>query len=447
MTNKNRRQFIKSSLLAGIPFMIVPRRVLGGKGYTAPSDKLNIAAVGIGGIGSRDLSNVENENIIALCDVDDLYAARIFHKYPHAKKYTDFRKMLNQESDIDAVMIATPDHTHAVITMEAIKKNKHVYCQKPLAHDIHETRALTKAAKKAGIVTQMGIQGHAQEGIRLMCEWIWDGAIGPVHKVEAWSNVTHYPPGHTPWSPVCDSRPLHTPPVPGYLDWDLWLGPAQYRPYSPCYHPKIWRTWWAFGSGWIADRGTHTLDPVVTALKLGLPESVEAIVTDFNEEIFPVASIVNYRFPKRENFPELELTWYEGLRPPKPKILEEGRMFGGEQGGVLFIGEKGMLMCGIVANNPRIIPETRMKAYKRPPKTLPRSPGIHQEWLQACKGQGETGAHFDYASRLTEIVLLGNVAKRFNGQILNWDGASGKVTNIAEANQYLRTNYRDGWTL
>ncbi len=444
--NINRRQFLKNTAAAAA-FTIVPRHVLGGAEHTPPSEKLNIAGVGIGDMGAVNIKNVETENIVALCDVDDEYAAKTFNAYPNAKKYRDFRKMLEEQKDIDAVIIATPDHTHAVIAMAAMKAGKHAFCQKPLTHDIYEARMLTEAAHKYNVVTQMGIQGHSDEGIRLICEWIWDGAIGKVREVEAWSSLTYYPAGHEWWSSKCSSRPQETPPVPATLDWDLWLGPAPYRPYSPCYHPAVWRCWWNFGSSMLGDRGCHTLDAVFWALKLKYPTSVEASSTDLNDETYPVASIVRYQFPARGEMPPLTLTWYDGLRPPRPDELEEGRTLGAEEGGVLFKGDNGKLMCGVYGENPRLIPESKMKEYKKPAKTIARVTGGHeQDWLTACKSGKQAGANFDYSGPLTEVVLLGNVAKRMNTK-LHWDGENMQVTNIAEANQWVRRPYRQGWTL
>jgi predicted dehydrogenase len=441
-----RRDFVKS-VAAISSFMIVPRHVLGGKGYTAPSDKLNIAGVGVGGKGFGDMKSVAEENIIALCDVDRTYAARAFYQFPNAKQYSDYRQMLSELDDIDAVMIATPDHTHAVIAMAAIKAGKHVFCQKPLTHDLKEIPALTQAARAAGVVTQMGIQGHCMEGSYLVSEWIADGAIGEVTKVEIWCSITHYPPGHAYYSTPCDHRPYVTPPPSQDLDWDLWLGPAKYRPYSPCYHPVVWRNWWDFGSSMMADRGCHTFDPVVTALNLEKPVSVEAICTDYNEETYPVASIVNYRFDKRPGFPELELTWYEGLRPPRPKELEDTRQLGESEGGALFYGSKGKLMCGIYGESPRLLPESKMASYKQPRKTLPRSPGIYKEFISACKNKTATTAHFDYSGMLTKICFLGNVAKRFSGTVMHWDDEHYRFTTPEEANKYLQSPYREGWSL
>ena len=443
----DRRQFLAGAATAAA-LTIVPRHVLGGPGHTAPSDMLNVAGIGVGGMGATDLANYKDEAVVALCDVDDQYAAKTFAAFPQARRYRDFRELLSAEKDLDAVTIATPDHTHAVIAMAALETGRHVYCQKPLTHDIHESRQLADAAARSGRVTQMGIQGHADEGIRLICEWIWDGAIGEVRKVEAWCDLTYYPPGHAWWSTSCTGRPADTPPVPDTLGWDLWLGPAAYRPYSPCYLPAVWRNWRDFGSGMLADRGCHTLDPVFTALKLDYPASVEATVTDQTSEHFPVASIVNFRFPAREGMPPVELTWYDGLRPPSPEDLEAGRLLGASEGGALFVGSKGKLMAGVYGESPRLIPESAMKAYKTPPRTLPRVEGHYAEFIAACrKGTPAVGAPFSYAARLTEVILLGNIAKRFPNTPLAWDPREMRFKNHDEANRLVRTPYREGWQL
>jgi predicted dehydrogenase len=447
----SKRQISRRSLLsttaAAAAFTIVPRHVLAGAGRTAPSEKLNIAGIGVGGMGKSNLSQLESENIVALCDVDHAYAAATFKKYPQAKVYTDFREMLDKEKGIDAVMIATPDHTHAVISMEAMRRGKHVYCQKPLTHDIYEARMLAKAARETGVTTQMGIQGHSGEGARLICEWIWDGAIGEVHEVEAWCSLSYYPFGHAYWSSKWSRRPQDAPPVPATLDWDLWLGPAPQRPYHPAYHPGVWRCWWDFGCGMMGDRGAHTLDPVVWALKLGHPTSIEATSLDLNPDTHPIASVVTYQFPAREGLPPVKLTWYEGVRAPRPPELEDGRRMGHVEGGSLFKGTKGKLVGGVSGEDSRLIPESRMKEYKLPPKTLPRVEGSHeQDWVRACKAGKRAGADFEYSGLLTEICLLGNVAKRVDARI-DWDGPNMKVTNLPEANKYIRTTYRDGWKL
>ena len=442
----SRRHFLAATATTAAA-TIVPRHVLGGPRHITPSEKLNIAGIGIGGMGKSNLSQLESENIVALCDVDSNYAAETFKKYPKAKVYTDFRKMLDTQKDIDAVVIATPDHTHAVISMEAMRRGKHVYCQKPLTHDVYESRMLAKAARETGITTQMGIQGHSGEGIRLICEWIWDGAIGEVRDIDAWCSLSYYPFGHEWWSSKWSRRPQETPQVPSMLDWDLWLGPAPQRPYHPAYHPGVWRCWWDFGCGMMGDRGAHTLDPVFWALKLGHPTSVEATSLDLNPDTHPVASIVTYRFPARGDLPPVKLTWYEGLRPPRPIELEDGRRMGHIEGGVLFKGSKGTLMAGVYGEDPRLIPESKMKEYKQPPKTIPRVEDSHeQDWVRACKDGRPASADFEYSGLLTEVCLLGNLAKRVDARI-EWDGANMKVTNLPEANKYIHTPYREGWTL
>jgi predicted dehydrogenase len=314
MIQMNRRRFLGGA--AGVAaFTMVPRHVLGGTGRTPPSEKLNIAGIGVGGQGAGDLINLSSENIVALCDVDDKQAAGTFEKFPKARKYKDFRKMLDKEQkNIDAVMVATPDHVHAAATMMAIRAGKGVYCEKPLTYSMYEAREVAKAAREAKVATQMGNQGHAGEGIRLICEWIWDGAIGTVREVHAWTTHAVWPQGM--------ERPKDTPPVPPTLDWDLWLGPAPYRPYHPAYVPALWRGWWDFGTGGLGDMGCHNLDPVFWALKLGYPTSVEAscsifvptITWDkpFNNESYPQASIVRYEFPAR------------GISPPSYQVSSTG---------------------------------------------------------------------------------------------------------------------------
>ena len=433
-----RRDFMRAAgILAG--FTIVPRNVLGGVRHVPPSEKLNIAGVGIGGRGAGDLHELASENIVALCDVDQQYAGRVFKNYPDAKKYRDFRRMLDNQKNIDAVVVATPDHTHAVVAMTAIKMGKHVYCEKPLAHSIYEVRKLTEAAREAKVATQLGNQGQASEGARLVCEFIWDDAIGPVREIHSWCN--------RPISPRGIDRPKDTPPVPETLDWDLWLGPAPKRPYHPCYLPFTWRGWWDFGSGVLGDIGCHQFAPIFRALKLGYPTSVEACSSGVNVETAPLASIVRYEFPARAGMPPLKLTWYDGgLMPARPEELKEGLRFGNADDN-LFIGDKGKML------GHRLIPEAKSKEYGRPPRVLPRSPGHHKEWINACKGGEPAGSNFDVSGPLTEVVLLGNVALRMGQQLyekglkLYYDGPNMKVTNLPEANKYIRSEYREGWVL
>ena len=449
----SRREFMGGAAAAAMAFTIVPRHVLGGTNHTPPSEKLNIAGIGIGGQGADDLSQMESENIVALCDVDDEYAAETFNKYPKAKKYRDYRVMLEKQKDIEAVVIATPDHTHAIISMAAIKAGKHVYCEKPLARTIYETRMVAEAARKAKVVTQMGNQGQAFEGPRLLCEWLWDGAIGPVREVHVWSNrpADMWPQGV--------GRPKETPPVPATLDWDLWLGPASYRPYHPDYVPFKWRGWQAFGTGPLGDMGSHNMAPIFWALKLKHPVSVEASSTGMNSETYPLASLVHYEFPARGDMPAVKLHWYDGgLLPSRPAELEEGRKLSDEDG-IIFVGEKGKILAeGWGAESVRLIPETKMRAYKRPAKTLPRlAEGHYMEFVKACKSGGPTGSNFDFASLVTETALLGNVAiltgkdrgwgSCLTREKLNWDRANMTVTNVPEANAFVRPEFREGWTL
>ena len=442
----SRRVFLGKSAAAAVSLTIVPRRILGGPGNIPPSEKLNIAGIGVGGQGSWDLDNVSSENIVALCDVDWKQAADTFKRYPNAAKYRDFRKMLEKEKNIDAVVVATPDHTHAVATMMAIKTGKHVYCEKPLTRTVYEARAIAKAAREAKVATQMGNQGMAFEGNRLINEWLSDGAIGQVREVHAWSDrPTHN--GNLFWAQGVD-RPTDTPPVPSTLDWVLWLGPAPYRPYHPAYVPFKWRGWWDFGSGGLGDMGIHNLAPVFSALKLTAPARVHSSSTLFNNETLPLASTVHYEFPARGDMPPVKLHWYDGgMLPPRPDELEDSRELSREDG-LIFVGDKGkMYVEGWGGNSPRLIPEAKMKAYKRPPKTLPRSIGHHKEWIQACKTGSSTCSNFDFAGPLTEAVLLGTVSVRMGGRKLIWDSSNLKVTNVPEANEYLHYQYRDGWAL
>ncbi len=326
----SRRSFVKGTALSTAAFMVVPRHVLGGPGYTSPSDKLNIAGVGVGGMGKNNIKACADENIVSLCDIDDAYAAPVYETYPKAKKYYDFRKMLEEQKDIDAVIIATPDHTHAVIALTAMRAGKHVYVQKPLTHSVHEARVLTEAAREYKVVTQMGNQGHSGNGTRMICEWLWDGVIGDVREVHAWTNRPVWPQG------VEVDRPEDTPSIPSTLDWDSWIGPAPYRPYHPAYLPEKWRGWWDFGTGSLGDLGLHIMDPAFWALKLKYPESVEGNISTYWEgfwkytepknEMYPRSTIVRYKFPERDGLPPVELTWWDGgLMPPRPEELEEGR--------------------------------------------------------------------------------------------------------------------------
>jgi predicted dehydrogenase len=392
---------------------------------------------------------MESEALVALCDVDWDYAAPVFKKYPGAKPYRDFRVMLDDEKGIDAVMIATPDHIHAVATMAAIRRGKHVYCEKPLTHTIREAREIAAAAAAAKVATQMGNQGMAFEGNRLIKEWLADGAIGNVREAHVWSDrPTHLGTKDLYW-PQGIVRPADTPPVPPTLDWDLWLGPAPYRPYHPAYAPFAWRGWWDFGEGGLGDMGVHNIAPVFSALKLTAPTSVCASSTPVFEETLPSASVVHYEFPGRgPSLPPVGLHWYDGgILPPRPDELEDGRELNKEDG-ILLVGDRGkMLVEGWGGASPRLIPETRMKEYTLPPKTLARSAGHHREWINACKAGTPTESNFQFAGPLTETLLVGVISVRLGGRKLNWNPGAMKFENDDEANRLLHYSYRDGWSL
>jgi predicted dehydrogenase len=449
----NRRQFVGRAATASAA-LIVPNYVLGQTANSAaPSDKLNIAGIGIGGQGASDLAEMKSENIVALCDVDADYAGRTFERYPKAKRFTDYRKMLDEQKDIDAVVIATPDHTHACIAAAAMRAGKHVYCEKPLTHSVWEARRLAEIARETKVATQMGNQGQASEATRRLCEMIWDGAIGPVREVHAWTDRPSNGLFNEYW-PQGVGRPTDTPDVPRTLDWDLWLGPAPQRPYHSAYVPFRWRGWWDFGTGALGDIGCHSLDPVFRALKLGPPESVEASSTRVNTETYPLASMVTYHFPARGEMPVLKLVWYDGgLRPPRPEELESDREMGAQ--GHLIVGERGKILSRRRDRGPGffLIPRARADEYGDPPQKLPRSIGHYAEWTQACKGGAPGGSNFDWAGPLTEAVLLGNVALRpelreeLTNKKLLWDSTNLRFTNSDAANRFLKREYRSGWTL
>jgi predicted dehydrogenase len=435
----SRREFMGGAAAAAMAFTIVPSHVLA----QPPSNKLNIAGVGIGGMGGSNVRACRDENIVALCDVDEKYAGKVFKAYPKAKVWFDFREMLDKQKDIEAVIVATPDHLHAVVSMEAMKRGKHVYCQKPLTRLVAEARALTEAARKYKVATQMGNQGHSGDGVRNICEWIWDGAIGEIREVHAWTNRPVWPQGI--------DRPKDNPPVPETMHWDLWIGPAPTRPYNPCYAPFAWRGWWDFGGGALADMACHVLDPVFWALKLKYPLSVQASCTSVNNETFPLASIVHYEFPAREGMPPVKVHWYDGgLKPEKPEALGDMQI-GQAASNVLFMGSKGVLRCGEYGDDPHLFPLSLMREYKRPPKTLERIPNQahEQNWIRACKGGEAACSNFDYSGPLTEMVTMGNLAIRPEnvGKKLEWDGENMRVTNEEKANDYVHPHYREGWSL
>ncbi len=462
----SRREFMGGMAMAAAAFQVVPGSVLGLNGATPPGEKLNIAGIGVGGQGGSDINQMKSENIVALCDVDWAHAAGTFRQFPKAKQYKDYRKMLEEVKDIDAVVVATPDHMHAFASMMAIKLGKHVYCEKPLTHSVWEARQVAQAAREHKVATQMGNQGQASEEPRRLCELVWNGAIGPVREAHIWTDRPSQGLFNEYWPQGVD-RPKDTPPVPATLDWDQWLGPAPERPYHPAYLPFKWRGWWDFGTGALGDIGCHAIDPVFRALKLGAPLSVQASSSRVNKETYPLASMVTYYFPARTaevqannyhvkgqtgpgaggvEMPPVKVVWYDGgLRPPRPVDLPEGATMG--DNGRMLVGDKGFLLGN------RVFPESRRSESEAPPRSIPRSTGHYQEWIEASKSGKPAGSNFDWAGPLAEAVLLGNVAlrvelrKELTTAKLLWDGPNLRVTNIEEANQFLRRQYRQGWSL
>lgn len=442
-----RRGWMKTTVTATTAFMVLPRRVVGGPGQTPPSETVYLASIGAGGRAAVDIRECVKvgARMAALCDVDDRQAGKIYEEYPDLPRYKDFRKMLEKEKGIDGVIVGTPDHTHAVAGMAVMAHGKHLYCEKPLAHSIREIRALRDAARKAKVATQLGNQGHASDYMRLLREWITDGAIGNVKEVHAYCGSVYS---------LIDDLPrlAETPPVPEGLDWDLWLGPAPERPYHSLYLPGLWRRWQRFGTGVIGDWVCHVVDPVFWTLDLGAPETILAEPVGWDPrsqgETFAPGNIVHYTFPAKGDRPAVKLTWRDGEKlTPRPAELEPDREL--PKTGAVVIGSEGTITYGSHgASSCRIIPEKAMQAYARPEPTLPRSPGHHLEWLQACKGEiPAAGSNFDYGAPLTEIALLGVIAMRHPGETLRWDGEKGLFIGSDSANGMLEEPYRKGWTL
>ena len=487
-SNISRRHFLGTTTLAATAVTILPSRVIAGLGHKAPSDKLNIAGIGVGGMGFNNLSNMDSENIVALCDVDWRYAGRnAFRKWPLAQKYQDYREMFAKQKDIDAVMIATPDHSHALPALMAMKSGYHVYLQQPLTHSVFESRIMTETATKYGVATQMGNQGNSGEGIRKICEWIWAGSIGEITTVDAWTN--------RPIWPQNLERPTDKMRVPNTLNWDLFIGPSKFRPYHEEYTPWNWRAWWDFGNGALGDMANHILDPVFKALVLQYPSAVEGSSTAINTESAPIAEKVTYWFPRRDNLskvgmPEVKVNWYDGgLLPERPQELKDGEVMGDMDGGVIFHGTKGKIMCGCYGANPTLLPTSEMAHFKEPEKIIRRiqnadTNGHEQDWIRAAKeskdNRVEASSHFGYSGPLNEMVVVGVLAVRLQDlrKRLLWDGKNMQFTNIgqsdvirvitsskfelidgdpkfetkyetipalASAEEWIRHNYRDGW--
>jgi predicted dehydrogenase len=461
-----RREFLAATSAAAA-FTILPRHVLGGPQTVAPSDKVNVAIIGAGGQGrtnARALFQEPDCQVIALADPAEEWDLSAWYYggkagsgpvkmevEAHYSKttpnhrcavYEDFRVMLEREKAIDAVLIATPDHLHAYVSILAMKAGKHVYCEKPLTHNIREARVVSRVAKETRVATQMGNHGRSSEGHRLTVEWLADGAIGAVREVHAWSGSPRTPTGAGP-RPVSSKKPRD-------LNWDLWLGPRAPRPYSSSLAPFVWRWVWDFGNGTMPDMGPHHFDPAFNALALDMPATMEARASDIDRERSVGAHLITYSYPAQGTRGPLTLYWYDqGLRPPTPLGVDPDdprQRLGEGENGLLIVGEKGVLTCAGWSGMPRLLPLDLHRDYKRPPKTLPRVAGHHTDWLQACKGGTPACSNFEYGARLTEFILLGTLALR-TGKIVKWDASGMKAVNAPEAQPFIDGTYRKGWEL
>jgi predicted dehydrogenase len=461
MSQRNaRRDFLKQSGLAAVGYW-VGNHTLRAEDSKSPNEKVRIACIGVGGKGSSDTDHAgQYGDIVALCDIDDKMMDKKAEKFPAAQKFNDFRKMLEQlGGNIDAVTVSTPDHTHAPAAVMAMKMGKHVYVQKPLTHSVYEARVMRETAAKMNVVTQMGNQGTAENGLRRAVELIQSGVIGAVREVHVWTN-------RPVWdqAPTVMSRPAETPEVPSHVHWDEFLGPAPLRPYNACYHPFKWRGWWDFGTGAVGDMGCHTANMAFMALKIDAPTSIVAEAGDVNPETCPSWARVTFDVPSRGEMPALKFFWYEGreggrhnkegkrMLPPVEllsQVLKEGEKL--SDSGSLLVGDKGMLFSpNDYGAKYRLLPESQYEDYKGPEETLPRNgggdPGMKREWIDAIKGGPKPMSNFDYAGRLTEFILLGNVAIR-TGKRIDWDAVNMKAIGCPEADPFIRREYRSGWTL
>ena len=449
----DRRQFL-TGVGAGAAMLSAGTNSLA-EGITrlAPNEKINVAGIGIGSQGGSDIDNVAalGHNIVALCDVDDKYAAKKFEQYPNAKRFKDYRVMLDKMGkEIDAVVIGTPDHTHAVITLEAMRHGKHVYCEKPLTHTVHEARTVIESAKKHKVVTQLGNQGHSFDTIRQLCEWVWAGAIGEVHTVLAGCNA--FKNVYTQIENL-DKLSQHYD-VPKELDYDLWVGPAEFHPYTPFWVPWNWRGWMPFGTGTIGDWFCHVIDPSFWALDLGAPSTVHAEVFDYDPVkhglTYPPGSKITFEFPAKKDRGPVKLIWHDGNTPiALPDGFPEDEHSPGV--GAILVGKKGMIIHGSHgAGNCHLAPYEVRQAYsgaKAPQEKIPRVKGHHWDWAEAIKTGRQAGSNFEYGGRLTQVALLGAIALRFPGQTLQWNDHAGRFTNHNLANAYINPPYRKGWKL
>src|SRR5687767_1871990 len=440
-TFHTRRQFL------GLSACVTASLAFGSRAATraiSANEKLNIGVIGAGGRGWDNLQGVKSENILALCDVDDDRAAQAYKSFPDAKRYKDFRKMLDSEKSLDAVVISTPDHTHAVAAIAAMRMGKHVYCEKPLAHSIYEVRQMAKIARETGVVTQMGQQGHSYEGTRRAVEVFRSGAIGDVTELHVW---TDRPAG---WWPQGEDRPKETPAIPSTLDWDLWLGPAPHRPYHPIYVPFKWRGRWDFGTGAIGDMAVHCMDTAYWALDLGVPTSAEVKASDKRTaDCPPLWSMIELNYSARAKMPPVKMFFYDGKKLPPAELFHGEKI---ADNGALMVGAKGSLYCrswhgGLNAEDMfLLLPRKQFLDYKAPAPTLPRTPGHHAEWIQACKCGPKTESNFQYAAALTEGLLVGYLAQRL-GKRIEWDGKNMRATGLPDANEFIRPVCREGWRL
>ena len=429
-----RRDVLKTAALAGAGFWLSgnSRSLADDNKSKSPNEKLNLAIIGCGGRAAGNIAGVTSENIVALCDVDQQRAAGAYKQFPKAERFCDFRNLMDKmHKQIDAVVVSTPDHTHAHPSLMAMRMGKHCYCEKPLAHTVAETRAMIDTAKKNKLATQMGTQIHAGDNYRRVVELIQGGAIGPVREVHVWSHAKYHG----------GKRPTGYPPTPETLDWDRWVGPAQYFPYDPAYAPFSWRSWWAYGSGAIGDFGCHYIDLAFWALKLRHPTTIEAEGPPLDPYSTPQWLTVRYTYPARDNMPPVNLTWYDSGRLP-PLLAK--KKIPAWKSAVLFVGDKGMLMADY--GRKMLLPEEKFAGFKAPEPTIPNSIGHHKEWIVACKTGSPTTCNFDYSGALAESVLLGNVAYKA-GKKLHWDAKNLKAANCPEADQFINKQYREGWTL
>jgi predicted dehydrogenase len=437
-----RRNFLKTGFVGSLAFPAIVKSQ-----SVAPG--LKIAGVGIGGMGKTNLTNAAGAQIVALCDVDHDHARPTFDQFPMAERYFDINEMLARQPEIEGVVIASPDHTHASLVKSALEAGKHVYCQKPLTHDIAEALYLANlAAQYPDAVAVMGNQYHSSSSMAQIADWVSAGLIGDVTRVIAWCSLNYRPFGHARWSTMMDRPPSETTPVPAKLDWDLWMGPRTMRDYHPTYHPGRWRAWWDFGCGMMGDRGVHTLDAACYNLDLSAPDSIELkSIEGENEYVHPDKAHIVYKFPARGEKPPLTLEWFSGSTPDEVAELTGGQPAGDDQGGALFIGSRGMISHATYPARVRLHPPELKEDAAAIPETHPRFKGAHEAvWLNACQGKGPVSSDFAYAAGLTELTHLGNLAIKLGGKI-DWDAANGRVTNRPEAAGLIARPRRKGWTL